>query len=267
MCTLLAPSLASVVSTVRQSGNEDSPDGFTDKVNDGTGIFRPIRPGAHVPAANQFAIKKSTNDGTNSDDTTTDASASPEPEDVCFPGVATVELDDGRSKKMADLQVGDVVRVSHDSYSPVFMFTHRLTSIMYRHFVQLRTASGHDITLTPSHYLYVMSSKNDDKQLVTAGSVNVGDLLILNNDQTSNVVEVNRDVSLQGLYNPQTVHGDIVVDDIIASTYTKSVQVNTAHALLSPLRMLYERIGLSFTCFNAGAGQLTSLVPSGSDLV
>lgn len=267
MCILTTPSLASVVkhsNAVRQSGNEDSPDGFTDMVNNGEGIFRPIRPGTHVPAANQFAVKQTTSDG--ADDSSSDPTATPEPnDDVCFPGVATVELVDGRSKKMADLQVGDMVRVSHDSYSPVFMFTHRLTSVMYRHFVQLRTASGHDVTLTPSHYLYIMTAKNDAKQLVTAGSVKVGDLLILNNDQTSNVVAVNPDVTLQGLYNPQTMHGDIVVNDIIASTYTKSVQVNTAHALLSPLRMLYERIGLSFTCFNAGAGQLSSLVPSGSD--
>lgn len=40
----------------------------------------------------------------------------------------------------------------------------------------------------------------------------------------------------RGLYNPQTLHGDIVVDGVVVSTYTESVEMGMAHALLAPIR-------------------------------
>jgi hypothetical protein len=42
----------------------------------------------------------------------------------------------------------------------------------------------------------------------------------------------------EGLYNPHTMHGDIVVDGVHTSTYTDSVAPALAHALLWPVRML-----------------------------
>lgn len=43
-----------------------------------------------------------------------------------------------------------------------------------------------------------------------------------------------------GLYNPQTLDGRIVVNGIIASTYTTAVIPEAAHALLTPLRCLFN---------------------------
>jgi hypothetical protein len=56
-------------------------------------------------------------------------------------------------------------------------------------------------------------------------------------------------VEATGLYNPQTIHGDIVVDGIVASTYTTAVDPQVAHGLLAPLRVLYSWLSISITLF------------------
>ena len=43
-----------------------------------------------------------------------------------------------------------------------------------------------------------------------------------------------------GLYNPHTMHGDIVVDGIQTSTYTSDIDPTLAHAALWPVRMLHS---------------------------
>ena len=47
-----------------------------------------------------------------------------------------------------------------------------------------------------------------------------------------------------GLYNPQTVAGDIFVDGVLASTYTTAVEPELAHALLTPLRAAFRAMGV-----------------------
>lgn len=54
-----------------------------------------------------------------------------------------------------------------------------------------------------------------------------------------------RKVEKEGLYNPQTVHGDIVVDGIVASVYTEAVQPRVAHAMLAPMRAVRDEFGWS----------------------
>ena len=64
----------------------------------------------------------------------------------------------------------------------------------------------------------------------------------------------------RGLYNPHTLHGDVVVDGVLTSTYTGVVHPALAHALLAPLRQLYSA-GLSFgTNVAWGAKQLPAWV-------
>ena len=53
-------------------------------------------------------------------------------------------------------------------------------------------------------------------------------------------MKIETDTQVKGLYNPLTLAGDIVVDGILASTYTKAVTPKMAHAALAPLRMMYE---------------------------
>lgn len=181
----------------------------------------------------------------------------------CFPATATVELDNGKRVTMAQLRIGDRVRTGPDSFSDVFLFTHRDADV-HTQFVRLITAAGSKITLTKSHYLYA------NEKLVSAGSVRIGDALQLADGHYSPVSAI-EDVSADGLYNPQTIDGNVVVDGIVSSAYTTAVHPRVAHgALLAPLRFLYKQSRVSVAVLDAIAGfisnetaRLAHVVPSG----
>jgi hypothetical protein len=155
----------------------------------------------------------------------------------CFPAGATVVLESGAAVRLDALAVGDRVQVGPGAHSPVFMFTHREAGGV-RDFVQLRTASGHAVAATEGHYLPVAG-----RGLVSAGAVAVGDVLALGSGDVSAVVAVEA-VRSTGLFNPQTLHGEIVVDGVVASTYTTAVEPSAAHAVLGPVRALYNVLGV-----------------------
>lgn len=163
---------------------------------------------------------------------------------ACFPAHATVQLQDGSLTRMDQLQLGHAVRVaSHPLYSDVFFFSHRANAhddgrTTMHAYVQLQTASGNLLTLSSGHYLHAAG------RLVAARRVRVGDLLTLSSGATSHVTHVSQ-VKRAGKYAPHTLHGDIVVDGVLVSTYTTAVHPTIAHyVLLAPLRLLY-RLGLS----------------------
>lgn len=184
-----------------------------------------------------------------------------EPEDddsVCFPGDATVELEDGRHIPMARLAIGDRVRVSATTFSPIFLFTHKLAEGNHT-FVRLSAASGSSLRLTPSHYVYA------NGRLTAAGAVRVGDRLErLGLNPGCDVVIATDRVTGQGLYNPHTLAGDIVVDGIRTSSYTTAVEPTVASALLSPLRALFHATGRSTALLDGGSARLAALLPSGA---
>ena len=129
----------------------------------------------------------------------------------------------------------------------VFMFTHH-DPYKTTEFVRMETSEfdckneddGHGfLEITPGHYVYV----ND--RLIPARDVRVGDWLRKSGENGSNsftasvrVVQVQLVVK-QGVYNPQTVTGDISVNGFVVSTYTEAIDPNAAHSLLAPLRMIY----------------------------
>lgn len=190
--------------------------------------------------------------GTTPQPTTTDS-------EVCFPASATVELEGGIVKRMDQVQLGDRVKVADGVYSDVFMFTHKMAHVS-THFVTLQLSNGAQLALTPGHYLYV------NGRLVAAKTVRAGDLL-QNTAETAITVEAVQMTRMSGLYNPQTVHGDIIVNGVRASTYTTAVEPSTAHALLAPLRVLYSRLGLATTLLDSGSDFLAAQVPSGPVVV
>lgn len=171
---------------------------------------------------------------------------------VCFPAQAKVQLRDGRIIAMENLKVGDEVLVSSGIYSTVYMFSHQHSEAIHP-FVELEfSESKNKFAASPGHLLYV------NRVLSQADSIRPGDFV---EDALGNPLRVNS-VSLQhrsGLFNPQTVHGDIIVDGVRASTYTNSVDVSFAHALLAPFRSLfyasYFDIGTSLVC---GSGRSPS---------
>ncbi|PXF47051.1 Warthog protein 8 [Gracilariopsis chorda] len=161
---------------------------------------------------------------------------------VCFPADASVRLQDGSVRTVSQLSIGDHVQVSHAKFSPVFAWTHADAHTKYR-FVQLSTPST-SITLTPSHYIYA------DDVIRPAKSVTLGMKLRLHDGSQQQVIG-KKYVWKTGLYNPQTVDGDIVVDGIVATTYTTAVQINAAHALLAPLRAAFLAVKSMWTPFES----------------
>lgn len=194
-------------------------------------------------------------DGAEVDDDDTSPEATPDDGSVCFPADATVEMEDGSVKMMDSLSVGDRVKVGADKYSEVFMFTHKDAATRYS-FVTLRTEAGASISATAGHYLYI----ND--AFSAASTAKVGDTVQLGNGAYTVVIEVTKKMK-KGLYNPQTLHGDIIVDSIRASTFTRTIVPTGAHAMLMPLRMMYSAIGWSTAAFDNGADMIASVLPLG----
>ena len=138
----------------------------------------------------------------------------------------------GNTKKMSELAVGDKVITHNGVFSEVFMFSHRLEEATYN-FVEIKTAANTTLAITPNHYLYINGA------LAEARDVKVGDRLTLASGKPAKVLSVGR-VKKDGLYNPHTLQGDIVVDGVLTSTYTSAFSPTLAHVVLAPLRGLYQ---------------------------
>jgi Hint module len=162
---------------------------------------------------------------------------------ACFPASSVVELDSGLRKTMAELKIGDQVRVGAFEYSTVFMFTHRLHNVTSL-FIDIRTASGHKLLISPGHHVFV------NQDISPARLIKVGDTVRLADGET--VVTQIKLIETIGLYNPQTLHGNIVVDGLLATTYTETISPAVAHAVLAPLRLVYSFFGFSSTLFESG---------------
>ena len=68
----------------------------------------------------------------------------------------------------------------------------------------------------------------------------------------------------QGLYNPHTMHGDIVVNGIRTSSYTAAINPILAHAALWPVRMLFSMgVDVINGAFDHGSELLVSVMPAG----
>lgn len=202
--------------------------------------------GAKCPEKCQEEVDKAAEEAKDDDDESKDCAISC---GGCFPGDSLVELQDGAMKNMDALEVGDKVRVGPNEFSEVYFFSTSIGNTKTQ-FVKIHTDEA-EVTLTASHFLYA------NGKLVEAKDVKTGDDVILANNSKSTV----RDVSTSwevGLYNPHTMHGDIVVDGVLTSTYTNAVHPKLAHALLSPLRTMYANkisFGQSFSSFTKGLPQ------------
>ena len=112
-------------------------------------------------------------------------------------------------------------------------------------FVRISLNNGNTLELSHAHYLYV----NDESNIVPAHLVRAGDFLMGNLGERILVMS-KRDITKQGLFNPHTVSGDIIVNGIKTTTYTEAVQFSAAHSLLAPIRALFISIGKSTSCLD-----------------
>lgn len=147
----------------------------------------------------------------------------------CFPASARVILDDGRQIPLSYLAAGDAVQATESQLSSVYLFTHRQYSGL-RHFIRIVSQNNHSIVLSQGHYIYASG------KLKAAYHVQVGDVLrTLDGPAVVTSVQWTEEY---GLFAPHTIHGDIVVNRVVTSTYTTAVHPVLAHAALWPLRAL-----------------------------
>lgn len=162
---------------------------------------------------------------------------------TCFPGSATVLREDGERVRMDVLKVGDRVEIARGKFSPVFMFTHRAAGVKSS-MIRLSTNGGATLTLSPGHYLYV------GHQAMPARNAAAGAYVEFAGKQEG-IAAVEK-VQAEGLYNPHTLHGDIIVDGFHVSSYTDACPPDAAQAALAPFRALRAATGMSVEAFDNG---------------
>lgn len=152
----------------------------------------------------------------------------------CFPAHATVERHDGLVVTMEELAYAEKIAIGAGQQSDVFFFGHR-SSDDVAEFVSIRHASTvKPLLLSAQHYLYV------NGKLTTAETVRPGDRLRgPDGEDDLFVTEVDREQH-RGLYAPTSIHGDLLVDGVVVSSYTSAIHPGLAHKLLHPLRLLYR---------------------------
>jgi len=149
----------------------------------------------------------------------------------CFPAHAKAFLEDGSSVRMDQLKTGDKVLTSAGKYSDVFSWSHRESTSTTR-YVHIETAEA-AIELSKGHYLPV------NGELTAAGAAKVGDVVELATGHKSQITATSL-VTRVGRYNPHTMDGQIVVDGVVASIYTRAVAPKVANLLLALPRLAYR---------------------------
>jgi len=176
----------------------------------------------------------------------------------CFSSAATAEVEHTGKTLVKDIRVGDKVLTGSNNYKPVYTIDHK-NPHKQTSFVQIYS-KGNDspLEITNSHMVFVHGKKHP----IRASAVKVGASL-----RTVNGSSIVTDISYitrEGLWNPITSDGTIVVDGIITSTYNvpftninDGAHVEVAgfslmshhdflHLLSSPYRAICLGMSLSF---------------------
>ena len=129
------------------------------------------------------------------------------------------------------------------------MFSHKSPEIAQHLTFQLD--NGRTISLTPDHYILINASAMDHvnigaAKIVAAADVKVGDKLIIGVDaklEWGNVHFISYKFE-EGLYNPHTPSGTILVNHVAALTFPNTLPPSiAAHTIATfPAKLLYKSI-------------------------
>lgn len=150
---------------------------------------------------------------------------------MCFPAHATLDGVNGETYFMDRLQIGDLVRAPFGESTEVFMFSHN-DRRSFSKMVKIRGENGTSLTLSAGHY--VLTARG----LVPAADLRIGDTLFT--DHGTSRVDGMVETFEQGMFNPHTLSGMMLVDGLAVSCYTTAVNPITAHALLAAVRVVYS---------------------------
>jgi hypothetical protein len=161
----------------------------------------------------------------------------------CFPSSAMVYTLGGM-QTIKSVSIGALLLTSQ-GYAPVFLHGHQ-DGAAYTQMVRLVTDSNHTLTLTRDHYLPLAGGGH-----ASAGRISVGDELLVQHGDgfvPSAVTSLDA-VWEEGLWNPYTVTGDLVVGGVLASSHSswflegtgmpESRIVQAYQVLLAPLGLLH----------------------------
>lgn len=163
----------------------------------------------------------------------------------CFPGKSIVRTKEGTKKRLDELRIGEEIASLNSQgdivFSEVISFMDRQPSEK-RQFIQLTTATGKVLTLTPSHLLPV-----EGKSIIFAARVEIGDkILVRDSDEAENMVDdalrydriiESKLVLEEGVFAPLTNEGTVVIDDVVASCYAIIESQTIAHYSFLPYRL------------------------------
>lgn len=90
-----------------------------------------------------------------------------------------------------------------------------------------------ELVVSHGHFVYA------DGMPRPAATISVGMMMEGEDGKMMQVVKMD-EVVAKGLYNPQTMDGDIIVQGVRCSTYTTAVKPAAAHALLAPVRAAFQ---------------------------
>jgi len=159
----------------------------------------------------------------------------------CFPSNAKVIISkDGSSIRMDQLKVGDHILTRNGEFSQVYMFSHQNLFRKSR-FIRLHLSNNRTLAATSGHYvpLHNINNNSNKDRYVSMADINVGDHL---SDRFGSPVRVVRIDTTHGtgLFNPHTLQGELVVDDVLVSAFTHACKPNAARAALAFPRSLFR---------------------------
>jgi len=143
----------------------------------------------------------------------------------CFSGNAQVEVQGKGAVRMDELQIGDAVKVADGTYSKVYSFGHKQVSAKGEYLQILTDSMMHHnvnpLETTANHLIYLFDESTENiPKLVSAQDIQVGDFLVTGTGHFSRVQSIRMVNAKHGFYTPVTVTGDILVNGILASSYT-----------------------------------------------
>lgn len=174
----------------------------------------------------------------------------------CFPGGALVSLENGSRKAMQDLQLGERVLASlHGDGSGELIFSEVIAFLDRQSFTRtlfysIETESGAALSLTAAHLVFIAkgncsgSVASGQLRTVFASEVQLGQCVVSAQGpgQEGTLSRVKR-IQLQedmGVFAPLTMHGTVVVNDIVSSCYAAMDEHWLAHVAFGPLRALHH---------------------------
>ncbi|XP_071847796.1 uncharacterized protein [Apostichopus japonicus] len=163
----------------------------------------------------------------------------------CFAGSTEVTIKERGIAKISNVRVDDEILVFDKNgllfYDKVYLISHAREDENIT-FVRLQTSSSKDLRISPGHLLPVGSLGSN----VAAKDVSLGNVIFTLQDgvmMPDKVTSVTYELC-RGAYCPMTMDGTIVVNDVATSCYTTFFPSPLAHALLSPIRVLFSYLPL-----------------------